>query len=140
MTTDRDGTSARHLDRRFALLAAAALLAIGWWPQDGQPNRAFGVVATLPALPALLALAGAFLPVRGQAVGIGLFWAAWGTAWGVAAIGLFGLGLVGFAGPLLTGLALATTPNSVPERLKFDWRYVVVFAAAFWGMLLLLVV
>ena len=24
--------------------------------------------------------------------------------------------------------------------LKFDWRYVVVFAAAFWGMLLLLFV
>ena len=137
MTTDRDGTSARQLDRLFALLAAAALLAVGWWPQDGHPNRAFGIVATLPAL---LVLAGTFLPARGQAVGISLLWAAWGTAWGVAAIGLFGLGLVGFAGPLLTGLALATTPNRVPERLKFDWRYVVVFAAAFWGMLLLLFV
>ena len=137
MNFDSKSLDARQLDRLFALLAAAALLAIGWWPQDGQPNRAFGIVATLPAL---LALAGTFLPVRGQAVGISLLWAAWGTAWGVAAIGLFGLGLVGFAGPLLTGLALATTPNRVPERLKFDWRYVVVFAAAFWGMLLLLVV
>lgn len=136
MNISGDHADSRQPDRLFALLAAAALLAIGWWPHDGAVRSPLAVVATLATVEVL---AGTFLPVRGREVGISLLWAAWGTAWSLAAIGLFGLGLVGFAGPLLTGLALATTPNLVPERAKFDWRYVVAFAVAFWGMLLLFI-